>query len=84
MQRGGEANLVFMPKKEAGKLLREEGSDCIFEAGSPRGPIHERGAERGAGENVLIPQNLPASDKSMPCLLTGVWIQHMILGVTQG
>jgi len=32
---GREANLVFMQKKEAGKLLREEGSDCIFEVGSP-------------------------------------------------
>ena len=33
-RREEEAKLVFMQKK-AGKLLRQEGSDCIFAADSP-------------------------------------------------
>jgi hypothetical protein len=54
-RRGGEAKVVFMRKK-AGKLLREEGSDCIFEADSPgANPSSRRPTD--ANEDMLIPQN---------------------------
>jgi hypothetical protein len=60
-RREEEASLVFMQKK-AGKLLRQEGSDCIFEAGLPGvNPSNKRPTD--AGERALIPQNcqLPMS-----------------------
>ena len=54
-RRGGEAKVVFMRKK-AGKLLREESSDCIFEADLPgANPLNRR--PTNADESVLIPQN---------------------------
>jgi hypothetical protein len=54
-RRGGEAKVVFMRKK-AGKLLRDEGSDCIFEADLPgANPSNRRPTDANVG--VLIPQN---------------------------
>ena len=54
-RRGGEAKVVFMRKK-AGKLLREESSDCIFDADLPgTNPLNRR--PTNADESVLIPQN---------------------------
>jgi hypothetical protein len=50
---GGRGEPGIYAKKEAGKLPREEGSDCIFEADSP-GSIHRRGAQE-APVRVLIP-----------------------------
>jgi len=39
---------------------------------------------RGAGESVLIPQSFQPPMNLCRVSMTGVWIQHMILGVTQG
>lgn len=39
---------------------------------------------RGAGESVLIPQSFQPPMNLYRVSMTGVWIQHMILGVTQG
>jgi hypothetical protein len=78
---GGEAKVVFMQKK-AGKLLRQEGSDCIFEADSPGQSIEQ--APNRRWKECVHPSELPASDEPMSCSMTGVWIQHMDLSVTQG
>jgi hypothetical protein len=49
-------------QKKAGKLLREEGSDRIFEADSPgANPSNKRPTD--ADESVLIPSELPASEE---------------------
>ena len=62
---GGRGEPGIYAKKEAGKLPREEGSDCIFEAGSPGANPWKR-RPRGAGESV-DPLELSAPDEPMPC-----------------
>ncbi len=73
--------MVFMRKK-AGKLPREEGSDCIFEVGY-RGPTHRTDAQQTLAR-VLIPQNCQPPMSLCHASMTGVWMQHMLLNVTQG
>lgn len=64
-RRGGEAKVVFMRKK-AGKLLREEVSDRIFEADLPgANPSNRRPTD--ADESV-DPSELLASDEPMSCI----------------
>jgi hypothetical protein len=62
-ERGGEPGIYA--KKEAGKLPRQEGSDCIFEACSS-GANPQKRRPRGAGESV-DPLELPVPEEPMPC-----------------